>query len=109
VNVQPREGVFVPFFGLPACTSTGPALLAMRSEALIFPTFCVWENDKQRYRFVHGPVITPSNSGDRKRDVIDTTAAYTAEIEKLIRQYPDQWMWIHKRWKTRPPGEPTLY
>jgi KDO2-lipid IV(A) lauroyltransferase len=109
VNVQAREGVFVPFFGVPACTSSGPALLAMRSEALIFPTFCVWQKDKRRYRFIHGPVLKPTNTGDRKQDIIDTTAAYTAEIETLIRQYPDQWMWIHKRWKTRPPGEPGLY
>ena len=109
VNVHPREGVFVPFFGVPACTSSGPAVLAMRSEALMFPTFCVWQREKQRYRFVHGPVLKPTNTGNRKRDVIDTTAAYTAEIEKLIRQYPDQWMWIHKRWKTRPPGESGLY
>jgi KDO2-lipid IV(A) lauroyltransferase len=109
VNVQPREGVFVPFFGVPACTSSGAALVAMRSEALIFPTFCVWQKEKQRYRFVHGPVLKPANTGDRKQDIVDTTAAYTAEIEKLIRQFPDQWMWIHKRWKTRPPGEAGLY
>jgi len=109
VNAHPREGVFVPFFGVPACTSSGAALLAIRSNALIFPTFCVWEKETQRYQFVHGPVITPASTGNRKQDIIDTTAAYTAEIEKLIRQFPDQWMWIHKRWKTRPPGEPSLY
>ncbi|MFL6373447.1 MAG: lysophospholipid acyltransferase family protein [Pyrinomonadaceae bacterium] len=109
VNAHPREGVFVPFFGVPACTSSGAAMLAIRSEALIFPTFCVWEEEKGRYRFVHGPIIEPANTGDRKQDIIDTTAAYTLEIEKLIRQYPDQWMWIHNRWKTRPPGEPSIY
>ena len=109
VNAHPREGVFVPFFGVPACTSSGAALLAIRSNALIFPTFCVWEKETQRYQFVHGTVITPASTGNRKQDIIDTTAAYTAEIEKLIRQFPDQWMWIHKRWKTRPPGEPSLY
>ncbi|HEY2846473.1 MAG TPA: lysophospholipid acyltransferase family protein [Pyrinomonadaceae bacterium] len=109
VNAHPKEGVFVPFFGLSACTSSGAAMLAIRSDALIFPTFCVWLKEKQRYRFVHGPVLKPANTGELKQNVIDTTAAYTAEIEKLIRQYPDQWMWIHKRWKTRPPGEPDLY
>jgi len=109
VNAHPKEGVFVPFFGTPACTSSGAAMLAVRANALIFPTFCVWEKERNRYRFVHGPVLKPSNTGDRKQDIINTTAAYTAEIEKLIRQYPDQWMWIHKRWKTRPPGEPSLY
>jgi len=109
VNAHPKEGVFVPFFGLPTCTSSGPAMLAIRSDALIFPTFCVWEREKQRYRFVHGPVIRAATTGDRKQDVVETTAAYTAEIEKLIRQFPDQWMWIHKRWKTRPRGERGLY
>lgn len=109
VNAHPKEGVFVPFFGVPACTSSGAAMLAIRSNAMIFPTFCVWERNRQRYRFVHGPVIKPVRSENRKKDVVDTTAAYTSEIEKLIRQYPDQWMWIHKRWKTRPPGEPSLY
>ena len=87
----------------------GAAMLAIRSEALIFPTFCVWEKEKQRYRFVHGRMIEPASTGDRKQDIVDTTAAYTLEIEKLIRQFPDQWMWIHNRWKTRPPGEPSIY
>ena len=109
VNAHPKEGVFVPFFNTLACTSSGAAMLAIRSDALIFPTFCIWEEEKQRYRFVHGPVLMPANTRDRKQDNIDTTAASTAEIEKLIREYPDQWMWIHKRWKTRPVGEPSLY
>ena len=64
---------------------------------------------RPEYRFVHGVDLKPSNTGDREKDVIATTAAYTAEIEKVIRQYPDQWMWIHKRWKTRPLGEPDIY
>jgi len=109
VNVQQKDGVFVPFFGELACTTAGPAMLAIRSGALIYPTFCVWDKEISRYRFVHGAVVTPRNTGDRKQDVIDTTAAYTSEIEKIIRRYPDQWMWIHKRWKTRPPGEAELY
>ena len=109
VNAHPREGVFVPFFGVPACTISGPALMAMRSNAAILPAFCIWDRERRRYRFVRGKVIEPSRTGDRKADMIATAAAYTAEIEKLIRQYPDQWLWIHKRWKTRPPGEPDIY
>jgi len=109
VNAHPKEGVFIPFFGVPACTTSGPALMAIRSGALIFPAFCIWDKEKKKYRFVHGRVIEASQTGDRKRDVIETTAAYTSEIEKLIRAYPDQWLWIHKRWKTRPPGEKELY
>lgn len=109
VNAHPKEGVFVDFFGVPSCTISGPAVMAIRSNAAILPAFCIWDEDKKKYRFVRGSVIEPSQTGDRKADVVATTAAYTAEIEKLIRQYPDQWLWIHKRWKTRPPGEKGLY
>lgn len=109
VNAQKKEGVFVPFFGVPTCTSSGAALMAIRSNALIYPTFCVWDKNTGRYKFVHGSLLTPADSGDRKQDIVDTTAAFTAEIEKIIREYPDQWMWIHRRWKTRPPGEAEIY
>lgn len=109
VNAQQKEGVFVPFFGVPACTSSGAAVMAIRSNALIYPTFCVWDERSKRYQFVHGSLLTPADSGDRKQDIVDTTAAFTAEIEKIIREYPDQWMWIHRRWKTRPRGEKEMY
>lgn len=109
VNAHPKEGVFVPFFGVQACTLSGAAMLAIRSNAFIFPTFCIWDKAAQRYKFVHGPLLEPANTGDRKQDIIATTAAYTTEIEKIIRRYPDQWMWIHRRWKTRPPDEASLY
>jgi len=109
VNAHPKEGVFVPFFGVPACTISGPALMAIRSGAYIFPAFCIWDREQKNYRFVHGKVIEPADTGDRKADIAATTAAYTAEIEQLIRKYPEQWLWIHKRWKTRPPGEKSLY
>ena len=109
VNAHPKEGVFVPFFGVPACTTSGAAMLAIRSNSWIFPTFCVWNKATKKYKFVHGQLLEPVNTGDRKHDIVATTTLYTAEIEKIIRQYPDQWMWIHKRWKTRPPGEKDLY
>ncbi len=109
VNAHPKEGVFVPFFDVPACTTAGPATLAIRTGAMLFPIFCVYDREAKRYKIVHGSAIEPANTGDREADVIATTAAYTAEIEQIIRQYPDQWLWIHKRWKTRPSGEPSLY
>lgn len=109
VNAHPKEGVFVPFFGVQACTPSGAAMLAIRANSFIFPTFCVWNGAEKRYKYVHGNLLEPVITGDRRRDIIETTAAYTAEIEKMIRKYPDQWMWIHKRWKTRPPGEHPLY
>lgn len=109
VNSHPKEGVFVPFFGLPACTTAGAAVFALRSDAVIYPLFCVWDEAAGRYRFIHGKVIEPVSTGDRDRDILETTAAFTDEIERAIRRYPDQWMWIHRRWKTRPPGEKELY
>jgi Kdo2-lipid IVA lauroyltransferase/acyltransferase len=109
VNAQEKEGVFVPFFGELACTPSGAAVMAIRTGSYIFPTFCVWDETARRYRFVHGKLLEPVSTGDRERDINETTALYTAEIEKVIREYPDQWMWIHRRWKTRPHGEPEIY
>lgn len=109
VNAHPKEGVFVDFFGTPASTNAGPATLAIRTNALIFPIFCVYDSSARSYKIVHGAAIEPASTGDREADIVATTAAFTGEIEKIIRQYPDQWLWIHKRWKTRPPGEPGLY
>jgi KDO2-lipid IV(A) lauroyltransferase len=109
VNAHPKEGVFVPFFGVPACTSSGVALLAMRTNSAIVPMCAAWDESEERYIGVHGPMIYPFDTGDRQRDIVETTAAFTAEVEKLIRQFPDQWLWIHKRWKTRPPGEKEIY
>lgn len=109
VNAHPKEGVFVPFFGIPACTSSGPALLAMRTDSAILPMCGVWDGEKKRYIGVHGQMIYPSTTGNRQADVTATTAEFTAEVEKLVRRFPDQWLWIHKRWKTRPPGEPEIY
>lgn len=109
VNVHPKEGVFVPFFGIPACTTSGVAMLAMRTDAIIVPMCCVWDEGAQKYRLIHGEIIEPKRTGDRHQDVLETTAAFTAAIESFVRAYPEQWLWIHKRWKTRPPGEKELY
>ena len=109
VNAHPKEGVFVPFFGVDACTSAGPAMLALRTDAWIVPFFCVYDHQEKRYKIVRGDILEPVKTGDRERDILETTRLYTAEIERIIRQYPDQWLWIHKRWKSRPKGKPGLY
>lgn len=107
VNVLPRDGVFVPFFGTLACTTSGVAMMAMRTNAMIVPMCCVW--DDGRYKVMYGKIIERINTGDRHRDVWEMTAAFTVEMEKFIRAYPEQWLWIHKRWKVRPEGEKELY
>lgn len=108
-NTHPDEGVFVPFFGIPACTSRGIAMLALRANAVIIPMFAIWDAEKNKYRVVHDEVIEPVDTGDRTRDIVETTARYVAATERFIREYPDQWTWVHRRWKTRPPGEASLY
>ena len=108
VNVLPNEGVFVPFFGVPACTTSGVARLAIKTNALIFPMFAIWDEARKKYIVHNGRAVEPANTGDRDADITSTTAAFTEEIEKIIRKFPEQWLWIHRRWKTRPPGEPEL-
>src|SRR5256886_3374260 len=108
VNTLQRDGVFVPFFGHLACTTRSVAMLALRTDALIVPVCCVW--NPYRYRILVGePVEAVRTASYAKKNIIDTTALYTAEIEKFIRDYPGQWIWIHRRWKTRPSGQPSLY
>jgi KDO2-lipid IV(A) lauroyltransferase len=108
VNTLQRDGVFVPFFGHLACTTRSVAMLALRTDALIIPVCCVWNTN--RYRILVGePVEAVRTASYAKKNIIDTTALYTAEIEKFIRDYPGQWIWIHRRWKTQPSGQPSLY
>lgn len=109
VNSHPKEGVFASFFGIPACTTAGVAMLALRANALIVPMFAVWNEEKGRYAMINEKIIEPADTGDRKADIEKTTAEFTAAIERVVRAYPDQWIWIHRRWKTRPPGEAELY
>jgi len=109
LNTQEREGVFVPFFNHPACTTSGVAWLALRTNALVIPTAAVWNEERQRFFFHGSPPVELVRTGDDKRDVEVNTARFTAAIEEMIRAYPDQWLWIHKRWRTRPQGEADLY
>jgi KDO2-lipid IV(A) lauroyltransferase len=102
-NSSPDAGVFVDFFGMPACSGTGFAKLAARSGAAVIPGFALWSEEERRYvlRF-YAPVPM---TGDAARD----TAALQKKLEEIVRAHPDQWLWIHRRWKTRPPGEESLY
>jgi KDO2-lipid IV(A) lauroyltransferase len=98
------DGVFVPFFGRLASTTPTLALLALRTGAVVIPSFSV-PLDKGRYRVVYEPPVEVPSSGDRDRDVLELTATCTAIIEKWVRRYPEQWLWMHRRWKTTPEGE----
>jgi Kdo2-lipid IVA lauroyltransferase/acyltransferase len=109
LNTQTFEGVFVPFFGRLACTSAGIATLALKTDAVVIPTCAVWNAERGKYFFHGDPQIELVRTGDHQRDVEVNTANFAAAMERMIRLYPEQWLWIHKRWKTRPPGEPDIY
>jgi KDO2-lipid IV(A) lauroyltransferase len=102
-NASLDSGVFVDFFGLPACAGPGFAKIAAHSGATVIPGYALWHEGERRYVLRFYPPITMT--GDAARD----TQALQSSLEEVIRAYPDQWLWIHRRWKTRPPGEPPLY
>ncbi len=102
-NASLDEGVFVDFFGVPACCGTGFAKLAAHSGAAVIPGFALWSDSEKKYvlRF-YPPLYATGNAAE------DTRLLHK-QLESVIREYPDQWLWIHRRWKTRPGGEPPLY
>ena len=108
-NTLPEEGVFVDFFGIPACTTSGIARLALKTDAAVVPGYVVWDYGAKVYLLRFEPGLPLIRTGDEESDVLRNTAQFTKTIEDVIRRYPEQWVWIHKRWKTRPPGEKSLY
>ncbi len=108
-NMTPPQGLFVPFFGIEACTASGLARVALKTGAAVLPGFLLWEEPERQYVLRFGPELTLAESGDAEADAASNTALFTAVIEETIRQYPSQWLWMHRRWKTRPPGEPPIY
>ena len=109
LNVQEREGVFVDFFGVPASTTTSLAKLALRTDAVVLPAFAIWQPEKGKYLLKLESPIEYQKTSDDTQDVRELTQKVTKIIEKYVRAFPEQWMWIHKRWNTRPPDEPKIY
>jgi len=108
-NMTPPQGLFVPFFGVPACTASGLARVALRTGAAVVPGFLLWEEAERRYVLHFYPEVALVDTGDTEADTAENTARFTAVLEEAIRRYPSQWLWMHRRWKTRPPGEPPVY
>lgn len=108
-NTVPEEGIFVDFFGIPASTTSGLARIALRTDAAVVPGFLCWDTERAKYRLQFEPAVELTRSGDEEADVVENTARFTRVIEDYVRAHPDQWLWVHKRWKTRPPGEKPIY
>ena len=108
-NTMPEEGLFVDFFGKPACTTTGIARVALHTGAAVVPGYAVWDESLQKYRLRFEPPVELIRTGDAERDIFENTQAFAKVIEAIIRKHPEQWIWLHARWKTRPTDEPALY
>ena len=108
-NMTPPQGVFVPFFGVEACTASGLARVARKTGAAVLPGFLVWDENEDRYILRFGECLALQHTDDAEQDALHNTALFAQVTEQYIRQYPEQWLWLHRRWKTRPAGEPSLY
>jgi KDO2-lipid IV(A) lauroyltransferase len=108
-NTMPGEGVFVDFFGKSACTTTGIARVALHTEAAVVPGYAYWDDGIGKYRLRFEPAVELVRTGDSERDVFVNTQKFAKVIEEIIRKHPEQWVWVHARWKTRPKGEAELY
>ncbi|MGH9704985.1 MAG: lysophospholipid acyltransferase family protein [Candidatus Acidiferrales bacterium] len=109
VNTTLAEGVFVDFFGIAACSTTGIARIALRTDAAVVPGFLHWDENLRKYRLRFEPAVQLSRSSNEEADARENTARFMKVIEEYARTYPEQWLWVHKRWKTRPPGEKPIY
>lgn len=102
-NASTENGAFVLFFNTLACANLTFAKLAARSGAAVIPGFAVWSEAERKYILRFYPEIAMTG------DAVEDTGRIQASIEAAIRETPDQWLWIHRRWKTRPEGEASLY
>lgn len=107
-NMVSGEGAFVDFFGRPACTTTGPARIARKTRAAIVLGLVIWDANLKKYRLRFESVDWIKRE-DPEEEIVVNTANFTRLIEEYVRRYPDQWLWVHRRWKTRPAGEPPIY
>jgi KDO2-lipid IV(A) lauroyltransferase len=108
-NMTPPQGIFVDFFGIPACTASGLARIALRTDAAVVPGFTIWDPALGKYRLRFDPAVELVRTGELEADIKANTQRFTSIIEDYVRKYPEQWLWVHRRWKTRPPGKTGLY
>ena len=108
-NTAGDDAIFVNFFGIKAATTSSLAKIAMRTGAAVIPGFALWDAQTDRYVLKFYPRLKLAETGDFKRDLVTNTQLCQSTIEEVVRHHPDQWLWIHRRWKHRPEKEPGLY
>lgn len=108
-NTAGEDGIFVDFFGIPAATTSGLARIALKTDAAVVPGFLSWDAVLRKYRLRLEPAVSLVRTGNEASDICENTLRFNRIIEDYIRAHPDQWFWLHKRWKTRPPGNEPLY
>lgn len=109
INTLADQGVFCDFFGIPACSTTGLAVFALRSDSPVVPGFLIWDEKLNKHVLRFEPEIALIRTGDFKEEIQLNTARFMQAIEDCVRRHPEQWLWIHRRWRTRPEGKPDLY
>jgi KDO2-lipid IV(A) lauroyltransferase len=108
-NMTPPQGIFVPYFGVDACTGAGLARIALKTDAAVLPGFLLWDEARRKYVLRFGECMELLRTGNADADIRANTAAFTRAIEDAVRRNPEQWLWMHRRWKTRPAGEQGVY
>jgi KDO2-lipid IV(A) lauroyltransferase len=108
-NMTPPQGVFADFFDTPACTAAGVARVACKTGASVVPGFMVWHAQEKKYVLHFLPALQLTDTGDADADACTNTQLFNRTLEAIIRQYPEQWLWVHRRWKTRPAGDAPVY
>jgi KDO2-lipid IV(A) lauroyltransferase len=108
-NTVREEGVFANFFGIPAATTPAVATFALRTGAAVIPGFLIWDQKLRKHRLRFDPPLHLIETGDRAKDIVANTQMFNKVLEDYVRKNPAQWLWIHRRWKTRPVGEKSLY
>ncbi len=104
-NMRRHRGIFVDFFGKPACTTPGLAFLSAASKTPVFPVFMIRKPNGRHELHVRTPIAPPPDRDDET--IRNATQEYTRVLEEIIREYPEQWTWLHKRWRTQPDDAQT--
>jgi Kdo2-lipid IVA lauroyltransferase/acyltransferase len=108
-NAALEDSVFVDFLGTPAATTTGIARIARHTGAAVVPVHSYWDAALGKYRLHYDPALVLQRTEDEEGDIRNHTALFNEVLGGYIRSFPDQWFWVHRRWKTRPPGELPIY